>query len=104
MRALPRLKPGAYVRVRVPGRFPGATGVVLSVGSRWATVALGWSERRIVLRRDIVEIVSGVGPLRPGGEYASARLSAAVEPRPDGDGPGGGPDGPGEPYQLPSTG
>lgn len=87
------IRPGAVVRVRVPRRFPGATGVVLAVSAQWVTVALGWRDRRTVPRRDVLAIVARVGPLRPGGEYMSTRLCAAFDRAPldfgpsDGDGP-----------------
>lgn len=100
-----KLRPGASVRVRTPYRFPGVTGVVVSVSRSWVTVAVGWRERRTLPRRDVVAVVANVGPLRPGGEYVSTRMTAMFEGReplwPDDDGPGGGPDGDGEPFPIP---
>lgn len=98
MRAMSRVRPGCVVRVRVPRRFPGATGVVLTVSAGWVTVALGWRERRTVRRQDVIEIVSQVGPLRGAGDWSSERLCAATVSYgpPDGDGPEGG----GEPFPF----
>lgn len=100
-----KLRPGASVRVRTPYRFLGMTGVVVSVSTNWVTVAVGWRERRTVPRRDILAVIAHVGPLRPGGTYDSARMLAMFDGAaplwPDDDGPGGGPDGPGEPFPVP---
>lgn len=100
-----KLRPGAAVRVRTPYRFPGATGVVVSVSRCWVTVAVGWSERRTLPRRDVLAVITNVGPLRPGGIYDSARMLAMFEGTaplwPDNDGPGGGPEGDGEPFPVP---